>query len=264
MSNVLDKIVAQTWLTIERSRAATPLEQVQRQAAQAADPLDFYDALDAGDSVQLIAEVKKASPSAGLIREDFQPRGIAEQYAAAGAACISVLTDEPFFQGQLQYLREIRAAVSVPLLRKDFIVDPYQVYEARAAGADAILLIAECLTAERLIALHQLARQLGMATLIELYEPENLPHVLATDCRIIGVNNRDLRTFQTDLQHTVRMREAIPRDRLLVGESGIRSREDVLALGAAGVKAILVGESLMRQADLSAAVKQLTGCPAVR
>lgn len=263
MSNILDKIVAQTWLTIERSRATTPLEQVQRQAAQAADPLDFFAALDAGDCVQLIAEVKKASPSAGLIRDDFHPQRIAEQYAAAGAACISVLTDEPFFQGQLQYLRDIRAAVSVPLLRKDFIVAPYQVYEARAVGADAILLIAECLTGEQLIALHQLARQLGMATLIELYDPENLPHVMATGCRIIGVNNRDLRTFQTDLQHTVRMRQAIPRDRLLVGESGIRTRDDVLALGAAGVKAILVGESLMRQDDLSAAVGQLTGCAAV-
>ncbi|WP_153558571.1 indole-3-glycerol phosphate synthase TrpC [Roseimaritima sediminicola] len=261
MSDILEKIVAQTRQTVQRARAAVSLEDVQRQAARAADPRDFHAALAAGDHVQLIAEVKKASPSAGLIRQDFDPRQIARAYAEAGAACLSVLTDKPFFQGHLQYLRDAREEVALPVLRKDFIIDPYQVYEARAAGADAVLLIAECLEEEPLGELHALARRLGMSTLIELYDDQNLPAVLSTGCRIVGVNNRNLRTFETDLEHTVRLRKRIPKDRLLVGESGIRNRDDVQLLGAAGVKAILVGESLMRQRDIAAATEKLVGVP---
>jgi len=261
VSTILDKIVAQTRQTVAQSAAEKPLAEVQRNAQRAPAPLDFGAALARGDSVQLIAEVKKASPSAGIIREDFDPVLIAQTYAQAGAACISVLTDQPFFQGRLEYLVAIRAAVSIPLLRKDFIVDPYQVYEARAAGADAVLLIAECLTADQLKELHQLATELGMSTLIELYDAENLPAVLATGGSIVGVNNRDLRTFKTDLQHSARMRASIPSDRLLVGESGIRTRQDVEQLAAAGIKAILVGETLMRQPDIATAVSALINVP---
>lgn len=261
MATILDKIVATTQQTVARAKAERPLAGVQTAANHAPPPRDFAAALAAGNTVQLIAEVKQASPSAGIIREPFDPVEIARAYADAGAACISVLTDQPYFQGDLEYLRAIRHEVSVPLLRKDFIIDPYQVYEARAAGADAILLIAECLSPSQLKSLHDLAGQLGMATLIELYEPENLPDVLATGGRIVGVNNRDLRTFKTDLDHTLRLGASIPADRLVVGESGIRTRQDVEHLGQHGVKAILVGESLMRQADLREAVHALRDVP---
>jgi indole-3-glycerol phosphate synthase len=201
--------------------------------------------------------VKRASPSAGLIRDDFAPVAIAEAYARGGAACISVLTDEPFFQGSLDYLRAIRKAVELPLLRKDFIVDRYQLLQARHAGADCVLLIAECLTAGELSQLHDQATELGMQTLIELYEPQNLDAVLSTGTKLVGINNRDLRTFETDLQHTLDLCANIPSDRLVVGESGIRTHADLVRLQAGGVKAVLVGESLMRQDDITAALRSL-------
>ena len=173
------------------------------------------------------------------------------------AAAISVLTDQPYFQGCLQYLTDIRAAVGVPLLRKDFILDSYQLLEARVAGADAVLLIAECLDDESLHRLHDEALGLGMTPLVELYDPGNLPRVLAADARLIGVNNRDLRTFEVDLQHSIRMRGQIPRDRLLVAESGIRSRDDIDRLAGLGYHAFLVGERLMTAADPGAALSRL-------
>ncbi|MEL6895067.1 MAG: indole-3-glycerol phosphate synthase TrpC [Planctomycetota bacterium] len=254
---VLEEILVKTRQTIAEDRLQRD-EQSLRDEIKGMPPCrGFYDALAETDSVRLIAEVKRRSPSAGLIREDFDPVKIARTYAESGAACISVLTDQPFFGGQLSYLREIRAAVDLPLLRKDFFVDSYQLLQARAAGADCVLLIAECLSAEALKTLHDESLALGMGVLIELYDPKNLPAVLATGCRLVGVNNRDLHTFQTDLQHTVRMRNKIPSDRLLVGESGIRSAEDVATLKQSGVKAILVGESLMRQDDIALAVKNL-------
>jgi len=259
MPNILEKIVACTRQTVAADRAAIPESELRAQIAGAPPTRDFYAALATGTEVRLIAEVKRASPSAGLIREDFDPVAIATAYADAGAACISVLTDEPFFQGSLDYLRAIRSSVAVPLLRKDFIVDSYQLLEARAAGADCVLLIAECLSPDELRRLHDEAQQLGMQTLIELYDVENLAAVLATGTRLVGVNNRDLRTFQTDLQHTLRLRQQIPDDRLVVGESGIATADDVRLLGSGGVKAILVGESLMRQRDIRAAVKALIG-----
>ncbi|HTN75494.1 MAG TPA: indole-3-glycerol phosphate synthase TrpC, partial [Pirellulaceae bacterium] len=193
----------------------------------------------------------------GIIRADFDPVAIAQTYAQAGATCLSVLTDESYFQGSLAYLTAIRAAVSVPLLRKDFILDGYQLLEARAAGADAVLLIAECLDDCQLRKLHNEAIELGLTPLVELYEPSNLPRVLAAGAALIGVNNRDLRSFEVDLQHTIRLRAEIPEECLLVGESGIATPEDVALLAAAGVDAILVGESLMRQADIGLAVRQL-------
>ena len=257
--NVLDKILVETRKTILADKAKQSAAELESAIADLPPCRDFHAALAAGDAVQLIAEVKRASPSAGLIREDFDPVKIASSYENAGAACISVLTDAPFFQGSLDYLRDVRAAVKLPILRKDFIIDRYQLLQARDAGADCVLLIAECLSANELCELHQQAVELGLQTLIELFEPQYLDAVLATGTTLVGINNRDLKTFHTDLEHTVRMCESIPRDRLVVGESGIRTHADVLHLGSAGVKAVLVGESLMRQDDIEVATRQLLG-----
>ena len=259
MATILDKIVATTRQTIAADKAATPELELRARLRDLPATLDFHAALAKTANVRLIAEVKRASPSAGLIREDFDPVEIARTYESAGAACISVLTDKPFFQGDLSYLPQIRAAVQIPLLRKDFIVDPYQLLQARVAGADCALLIAECLTPRELRDLHLEAVELGLQTLIELYDIENVDAVLATGTRLVGVNNRDLRTFKTDLNHTVRVGELIPGDRLLVGESGIATSADVALLARGGVKAILVGESLMRHQDIGNAVRQLLG-----
>ncbi|WP_146391435.1 indole-3-glycerol phosphate synthase TrpC [Allorhodopirellula solitaria] len=256
---ILDDILVKTRATIERDRELVSADQLAVIAAAMPPCRDFHAALAAGEAVQLIAEVKRASPSAGLIRDDFDPATIAAAYAEGGAACLSVLTDEPFFQGSLDYLRAVRQTVDLPMLRKDFIIDEYQLLQARANGADAVLLIAECLTPEQLIELDERASALGMQTLIELFEPENLPAVLATKTRLVGVNNRDLRSFHTDLHHTLRVAEQIPADRLIVGESGIASHEDVQLLKSGGVKGILVGESLMRQDDIVAATRRLLG-----
>jgi len=259
MSTILDKIVATKRTEIARAKAAVS-EQSLRAQLQAAPPArDFFAPLASAGSIKLIAEVKKASPSKGIIRSDFDPVAIARIYEAHGATCLSVLTDETYFQGSLDYLRQIRANVAIPLLRKDFILDSYQLLEARAAGADAVLLIAECLDDCNLRKLHNEALELGLTPLVEFYDPENLPRVLAAGATLIGVNNRDLRTFVVDLEHTVRMREHVPLDVVFVGESGIHTRADALRLQAAGVDAMLVGESLMREPDIGLAVRKLLG-----
>jgi len=259
MSTILDKIVATKREEITRVKTERPEPSLRRQLSDAPPPRDFLAAISAGPSIRLIAEVKKASPSKGVIRADFQPVEIARTYQQHGAACISVLTDAPYFQGRLDYLREIRAAVELPVLRKDFIIDPYQVIEARAAGADAVLLIAECLDDRQLCTLHEEIVALEMTPLVELYEPANLPRVLAAGARLIGINNRDLRTFEVDLGHTIRVRREIPPAKRVVGESGIRHRTDVELLQQAGVDAMLVGETLMARADIGAAVDELLG-----
>jgi indole-3-glycerol phosphate synthase len=259
---ILDKIVATKRREVERAKRLVPWEELRDRVRQAPAVRDFHAALAVTNRVRVIAEVKKASPSAGVIRADFDPVAIAKAYQEGGAACISVLTDIEYFQGHLDYLRQVRAAVSIPVLRKDFIIDPYQLWEARAAGADAVLLIAECLTPHELYTLHQQTLNLGMHTLIELYDAENLPAVLATGGKLIGVNNRNLQTFQVDLQHSIRLGKSILQsalERLLISESGIKTVEDVQLLASAGVKGILVGESLMRRENLTAAVAELTG-----
>jgi indole-3-glycerol phosphate synthase len=256
---ILDKIMATKRQEIAAAQAKLPAGELRERAMSAPPPRDFFAALAADGPIKLIAEVKKASPSKGVIRADFDPVSIARTYAAHGATCLSVLTDEHYFQGSLDYLRAIRRAVDLPLLRKDFILDSYQLLEARAAGADAVLLIAECLDDCNLRKLHNEALELGLTPLVEFYDPENLPRVLAAGATLVGVNNRDLRTFVTDLNHTIRLREQIPENCLLVGESGIHTREDVERLAAAGVDAILVGESLMAQEDIGAAVNRLLG-----
>ncbi|HLA85491.1 MAG TPA: indole-3-glycerol phosphate synthase TrpC [Thermoguttaceae bacterium] len=259
MPTILDKIVATKRAEIDRAKSLVPEAALRERLADAPPARDFFAALAAGPPIRLIAEVKKASPSAGVIREDFDPVEIARIYEQHGASCLSVLTDETYFQGRLDYLRQIRAAVSLPVLRKDFILDPYQVVEARVAGADAVLLIAECLDDGLLRLLHDLVIELGMTPLVELYEPANLPRVLRVGARLIGVNNRDLRTFKVDLDHVIRLRRQILADRLVVAESGIRARGDVLRLQDAGIDAMLVGESLMREPDFGAAVERLLG-----
>ncbi len=259
MANILDKIVAKKRTEIVDAQAITSLEAMQQAAATAPPARDFLGSLQASEGIALIAEIKKASPSKGLIREDFDPPSIARTYTQHGARCISVLTDETFFQGSLDYLKQVRGVVDTPLLRKDFVLDVYQIYEARAAGADAIRLIAEILSASELRQFSDLARELGMVALIELYDPSNLDAVLASGTPLVGVNNRDLRTFEVDLNHTVRLRKQIPQSVLLVGESGIHSREDAVFLQENGVEAMLVGESLMRQLDIGQAVDNLLG-----
>jgi indole-3-glycerol phosphate synthase len=257
--SVLDEIVATKRREIEAAKLARPEREVRAAAEKMAAPRDFFGALAADGPIKLIAEVKKASPSAGVIRADFNPLAIAKIYEQHGASCLSVLTDEQYFQGKLDYLREIRATVQLPVLRKDFILDKYQVYEARAVGADAVLLIAECLDDCNLRALHNEIVALGMTPLVELYEPANLQRVLDAGAMLVGINNRDLRTFKTDLYHTVQMREKVPDNCVLVAESGICTHADVAMLEQNGVDAILVGESLMKQPDIGAAVDALLG-----
>ncbi len=260
MTTILDRIVATKRTEVAHAKQRQTESQLRQAIEQLAmGPRPFFDTLAEPGPIKLIAEVKKASPSQGIIREDFAPLDIARTYAGHGAKCISVLTDEPFFQGSLENLRGIRQAVDLPLLRKDFIIDTYQLLEARLAGADAVLLIAECLDDCHLRKLHQETLDLGMVPLVEFYQPENLPRVLEAGATLIGVNNRDLRTFRVDLDHTLRMREQVPDHCLLVGESGIHSRQDVLRLEGAGVDAILVGQSLMEQPDIGQAVDRLMG-----
>ena len=214
MPTILDKIVADKRIEVAAAKSRVSEAELRRALPDAPPVRDFYAAVSRKGPIRLIAEVKKASPSKGLIRENFDPVGIATIYQEHGASCISVLTDVPYFQGSLDYLRQIRAVVDLPVLRKDFIIDPYQVLEARAAGADAVLLIAECLDDRSLQTLHDAIVELGMTPLVELYEPANLPRVLTAGARLVGVNNRDLRTFEIDLEHCLRLRQQIPADRL--------------------------------------------------
>lgn len=256
---ILEQIVAAKREEVARARAQLSMAELRKQAAQAPPPRDFAAALGATGGIKLIAEVKRASPSRGILRPDFDPLAIAKAYAAHGAACISVLTDHRWFQGSLDHLREIRNAVPLPVLRKDFILDPYQVWEARAAGADAVLLIAECLDDCSLRSLHNLILELGMTTLLEIYDPANLPRALETGTRLLGINNRNLHTFETRLEHTLELLPQVPKDCLVVSESGISSPDALRRLEAAGVKAVLVGEALVTQPDPGAAIDALLG-----
>jgi indole-3-glycerol phosphate synthase len=259
LATIFDQIVATKRTEIARAKAAVPEAELRAQLRDAPPLLDFFAPLAQGRGVKLIAEVKQASPSKGTIRADFDPAAIARACQAGGASCLSVLTDESYFRGALVHLTQVRQAVSLPLLRKDFILDSYQLLEARLAGADAVLLIAECLDDCHLRKLFGEALELGLVPLVELYEPENLDRVLACGATLIGVNNRNLRTFEVDLDHCIRLRDRVPLDCIFVAESGIQSRADVLRLEDAGVDAMLVGESLMRQPDIESAVRQLLG-----
>jgi indole-3-glycerol phosphate synthase len=259
MSNILERIVAFKRQEIERRRAETPERQLESRLAEAPPVRDFRAALEKRPGLGVIAEVKKASPSTGVLRTDFDPVAIARIYEANGASAISVLTDEPFFQGHLSHLTAIRESVAAPVLRKDFILDRYQVVEARVAGADAVLLIAEILGTTALPALLGEIHELGMQALVELYDRANLPRVLDAGAKLIGVNNRDLRTFATSLDHTLELARDMPKDCCLISESGIGTRADMLCLETAGVKAVLIGATLMRAADIGEKLRQLRG-----
>jgi indole-3-glycerol phosphate synthase len=258
---ILDRIMASKRREVEAARTRLPPAELERRLSAAPPPRDFRAALDVLGTVQVIAEVKKASPSAGVLRADFNPVAIARTYEQHGAACLSVLTDEPFFQGKLQHLEDVRRAVSRPVLRKDFLFDRYQLLEARCAGADCVLLIAEVLEQTALTTLLRQAHELGMEALVELHSAANLERVIDSGAKLIGINNRDLTTekFVTRLEHTLDLAARVPPDRCLVSESGIRNRADVLRLRAAGVKAVLVGETLMRAADVGTKLAELRG-----
>ncbi len=265
MADILQQIVADKRLQVARDSARIGLAEVRRLALAEPPGRDFFAAVTRpGPRINVIAEVKKASPSAGLIRPDFDPVAIARAYKAGGAAAISCLTDEKYFQGDLRYIRMIRQAIDLPVLRKEFVIDPYQVYEARAAGADAVLLIAECLENESLDRLHGLIVELGMTALIEIHDPQNLARTLkiaggdrpgAARPFLLGIINRDLKAMKTDLDHTLRLLDRVPDRSILVSESGIKTHADVARLKAAGIPAVLVGEHLMRQPDVEAALR---------
>jgi indole-3-glycerol phosphate synthase len=257
--SILERIIAyKTSEEIPGRKAAEPLEDLKARAGTAPPPLDFVAALRHKPGVALIAEVKKASPSKGLLRADFDPLRLAAAYVENGAAAISVLTDAPFFQGGLENLERIRRAhPGTALLRKDFIVDPYQVYEARAAGADALLLIAGALRIAIVTELLELTRSLGMAALIEVHDRDELERILPLAPRLVGANNRDLRDFSVDLEHCLALRELVPPQVCFVAESGIRARADVSRLAAAGVDAMLIGEAFVTADDPGAAVREL-------
>jgi indole-3-glycerol phosphate synthase len=259
METILDRIVASKRAEIALARSRVSIADLERRAAGMAPVRDFEGALRRPGPMRVIAEVKKASPSAGVIRADFEPVAIARTYERHGADCLSVLTDAPFFQGDLCYLTAIRDAVGLPLLRKDFILDRYQLLESRVAGADAVLLIAEILPDRLLQRLHAEARELGLHVLVELHDADQLARVVDCGATLIGINNRDLRSFDTRLSHTLELAALVPSDRCLVSESGIRSHDDCRRLAAAGVRAVLVGESLMRAPDIGEALSALRG-----
>jgi len=264
--NILEKIVWEKDRELTAARDRVPLDQLKRQVAELPAPRDFVAALrSACRKPAVIAEVKKASPSKGVIREDFDPEAIARGYAAGGASCLSVLTDKPFFQGGFDVLVQVRQVVELPLLCKDFILSPYQLYQARAAGADAALLIAAILTDVDMVYLLKVARSLGLAVLVEVHDAAELERVLALEgVQLIGINNRDLATFHTDLAITEQLMaqygdQIRAKGALLVSESGLFSRDDLDRVQSAGADAVLVGESLMRQPDVTAALEALIG-----
>jgi indole-3-glycerol phosphate synthase len=261
--DILKNIVNYKQRELAAAKASHSIAEVKARIADLEDhPRGFVRALrDAGDSgrTPVIAEVKKGSPSKGVIRPDFDPLAIAEIYQQNGAACLSVLTDAHFFLGQLGYLALIRERVSLPLLRKDFVFDPYQIYEARGAGADAVLLIAAMLDLHQLRDFSALARELSLDVLLEVHDEKELATALKTDCEMIGINNRDLRTFVMDLATTERLARLVPAERLIVAESGITSRADIVRLQDAGAGAFLIGESLMREENIGAKLRELLG-----
>ena len=262
MSDILDKIVAVKHQEVAAARKRLSLETVRADAESRVLTRDFVGALRAkiaAGKPAVIAEIKKASPSKGVLREDFIPADIAQSYAEYGAACLSVLTDVQFFQGQVDYLKQARASCQLPVLRKDFMVDPYQIYESRAMGADCILLIAACLDDAQMRDMEAIARSLDMAVLVEVHDGDELDRALQLKTPLIGINNRNLKTFEVTLDTTLALKARVPADRLLVTESGILGRDDVLRMGAAGVNAFLVGEAFMRAPEPGEALAALFG-----
>jgi len=259
MPDILDQIVARKKIEVAVCRDRVPTAALEGRLSVAPAVRDFFGALAAPGPIKLIAEFKRKSPSAGEIRQGATIEEVVRGYAAAGASCLSILTDGPGFGGSLVDLESARIAVPLPVLRKEFVVDRYQVIEARAHGADAVLLIAECLDDCLLRSLYREILDLGMTPLVELHDPANLPRVLDLGATLVGINNRDLKSMTTDLDTVLRLREQVPDEVLLVAESGIKTRADVARLEAAGIAAMLVGESLLRQPDPGQAAAALLG-----
>ena len=254
--NILDKILATKRLEVERQKRTVPLSRLLAFIARRKAPLALTTALK-GDGIKLIAEVKKASPSKGILRSDFDPLALAKTYAENGAAAISVLTDIEYFQGRPEHLTAIRQTVSLPLLRKDFIYDEYQIYESAACGADALLLIAAILEPQQLEKMVAVSRSLGLRCLVEAHNEEELKKALQSGAEIIGINNRNLNTFEVDLDTTQRLLPLIPEDKIVISESGISRREDVKKLEEWGVDAVLIGEALVTARNIPKKIKEL-------
>jgi indole-3-glycerol phosphate synthase len=264
VGTILDEIVRTKRVEVEQARLARPAAELGRRAGAAAPPRDFYAAVTGvGSGVRLIAEIKKSSPSAGLIREDFDPVAIARIYESCGAAAVSVLTDRAYFGGELSFVERVKQSVALPVLRKDFVIDEYQVFESRAAGADAILLIAAILSPAQIDEFSRQAAALGMASLIEVHdanELEAIRHLIRPDRRtVLGINNRDLHRQRVDLETTERLARTLPLGTPFVAESGIRTHADVQRLASAGAAALLIGETFMRAADIAAKVRDVMG-----
>lgn len=243
---ILDEIAAKRKIQLEREKAAVPLHEMKKRAAEAAFPVHSFKNAIAEDGLSVIAEVKKESPSKGLIQPDFDPVKIAIEYEKAGAKAISCLTEEHYFQGSTKYLADIRKNVNIPILRKDFIFDEYQIYEAKAVGADAVLLIAALLSDEEFKPLYELAHSLGLDVLCEAHDDEEVLRLVRMGCDIIGVNNRNLKTFEVDIENTKRLAGLIPEGALLVCESGIKNNENMKSARSWGADGVLIGETLMR------------------
>jgi indole-3-glycerol phosphate synthase len=264
MTNILAEIILNKRVEVAEDRAHTPLDQLERSARNQPPPRGFAAALQRARKqgrYGLIAEIKKASPSHGLIRPDFAPATLAQAYESSGAACLSVLTDTRYFQGTRSHLQEARAACRLPVLRKDFMVDPYQVVEARAIGADCILLIMAALGDDQAAELEAVARDFGLDVLVEVHDHIELDRALRLKTPLIGVNNRNLKTLKTDLATTIDLAAGLPADRLAVSESGLQTPADLARMAAIGVGCFLVGESLLRQADVAAATRALLATP---
>lgn len=254
---ILDEIIKEKRKEVEKAKEKISSGELIARSRSFAERRGFKEAILQPGKINLIAELKKASPSKGVLRKDFRPEEIARAYADAGACALSVLTDRKFFQGDIAHLKTVRDAVQLPILRKDFIIGKYQIYESVCAGADAVLLIAQLLSDKQLSEFYQLCTQLNLDALCEVHSEEDLDKVLACDCEIIGINNRDLKAFKEDLQVTARLIKMIPKDKVVVSESAIKSSSDVKYLRDLGVNAVLIGEAFIRSKDIRAKVKEL-------
>jgi len=254
---ILSRIIEEKKRVVEEAKKRKPLAELAREVKNICVKSAFKKNLSRPHHINLIAEIKKASPSRGILRGDFNPSRIAMTYQANGASAISVLTDERFFEGRLEYIKKVKENISLPVLRKDFIIDEYQIYESVAAGADAILLIADLLSVNELTGFYNLAASLGLDVLMEAHNEEDIEKVLATEAVIIGINNRDLHTFKVDLGITQKLVRLIPQNRIKVSESGIRSYEDVMSMKSVGVNAVLIGEAFLEADDIAAKMREI-------